>query len=270
MPHDILEFTQPATHSTKPVMVLLRGLFRDQRHWGSFPMLLQQQLPDYHIICLDTLGNGELSQHVSPLKMEEYAQNLLKQLAYHQVRSCIIIGLSLGAMVGLCALATSSEHIGHVIAINSSCRLSPWWQRFNLPMALNQLLRAKKYPHCSRLEQGILQFTSTQQRHNRMLLRQWSEYRQANHTQVINGVRQIIAAARFTPAPMLIGQSNATFITSEQDRLVRPTCSQILANYVNAPCYRVAAAGHDLPLDQPQALIDIIKKIMSGISFKAT
>ena len=270
MQDDVFEMTQIASTSNKPVIVLLRGLFRDQRHWGTFPMRLQQQLPEYHVLCLDTLGNGELSQQVSPLKMEEYAQYLLKQLECHQVRSCMIIGLSLGAMIGICALAASPGHISHVIAINSSCRLSPWWQRFNLPFALNKLLRAKKHTHCSRLEQGILQFTSTQQRDNHTLLKQWSKYRQANHTRMINGIRQIIAAARFIPAPMLIGQSNITFIVGGQDKLVRPACSQALADYVKAPCYQVADAAHDLPLDQPQALIDLIKEIMSGHPYKAT
>ena len=39
--------------------VLLRGLMREQRHWGRFPGELAQVLPAEHIVTPDLPGNGE-------------------------------------------------------------------------------------------------------------------------------------------------------------------------------------------------------------------
>ncbi|MDO6527199.1 alpha/beta fold hydrolase [Motilimonas sp. 1_MG-2023] len=250
--------------TSKPTLVLLRGLSRDQRHWGSFKVLLQQSLPHYQVTCLDTLGNGTLLDHKSPLKMDEYGQYLLAQLAEHEIKQPILVGLSLGGMVALSALAQKPEQIHHVITINSSSNLSPWWQRFSLPWALGHLLFAKRKPHCSRLEYGILQFTSVQQNQNIALLQQWSEYRKEANTKLSNSLRQIIAAATFTVDERLKSVGKVSIVSAMQDRLVNPACSRQLAQHLAAPLFRIENAGHDLALDQPQRLIQTIIQALNN------
>ncbi|MCE2593496.1 alpha/beta hydrolase [Motilimonas cestriensis] len=248
--------------TNKPTLVLLRGLSRDQRHWGSFKTLLQQTLPHYQVTCLDTLGNGTLREHKSPLKMDEYGQDLLAQLADNDIKQPVLVGLSLGGMVALSALAQQPEQIHHVITLNTSSTLSPWWQRFSLPWALGHLLFAKKMPHCSRLEYGILQFTSSQQNQNIALLQQWSDYRKEANTKLSNSLRQILAASAFTVDEGLKTAGKVSIISAVQDRLVNPECSQKLAQHLDAPLFRIDNAGHDLALDQPNRLIETIIKIL--------
>ena len=45
--------------NTREHWVLLRGLMREQRHWGSFPATLAAALPDSLMLTPDLPGNGE-------------------------------------------------------------------------------------------------------------------------------------------------------------------------------------------------------------------
>jgi hypothetical protein len=53
-------------NDTKETWLLLRGLLREQGHWGDFPSQLQQHLPDIKIITLDISGNGLKHLEKSP------------------------------------------------------------------------------------------------------------------------------------------------------------------------------------------------------------
>ena len=46
--------------------VLLRGLWRETRHWGEFPSHLQQQFPGALISTPDIPGNGLRNHETSP------------------------------------------------------------------------------------------------------------------------------------------------------------------------------------------------------------
>ncbi len=43
---------------TQPTWILLRGLMREQRHWGDFPATLARALPGASIVTPDLPGNG--------------------------------------------------------------------------------------------------------------------------------------------------------------------------------------------------------------------
>ena len=46
--------------------LLLRGLAREQRHWGRFPALLSAKLPGDRVFCLDLPGTGTEHRRKSP------------------------------------------------------------------------------------------------------------------------------------------------------------------------------------------------------------
>jgi pimeloyl-ACP methyl ester carboxylesterase len=49
-------------------------------------------------------------------------------------------------------------------------------------------------------------------------------------------------------------------IWSEKDRLVSSHCSQNIAKKFDASCFTHPTAGHDLPLDEPEWLTQILSK----------
>ncbi|MCE2570220.1 alpha/beta fold hydrolase [Motilimonas eburnea] len=247
---------------TKPTIVLLRGLSREQRHWGNFINLLQHQLPEYQVICLDTLGNGTRNRQPSPVSISRYSQDILMQLAERDIEGAVLVGLSLGAMVALSAQAIDTHHISQVIALNTSSRHSWFWQRFATWRVAKALMTATAAPDCSRLEQGILAFTSYRHSHDLVLLKQWSELRKQSPTSVMNALCQIIAAAKFkAPVQALVGK-RVRFIYGKQDQLVSPKCTFKLANLLGAEVDAIDQCGHDIALDQPQKLAEMIALIL--------
>ena len=55
--------------STGQTWVLLRGLMREQRHWGAFVELLAKAFPQHQVVTLDLPGNGLLHQRASPWRV---------------------------------------------------------------------------------------------------------------------------------------------------------------------------------------------------------
>ncbi|MFO6422255.1 alpha/beta fold hydrolase [Motilimonas sp. KMU-193] len=253
--------------NAQPTVVLLRGLSREQRHWGDFPAILQKQLPQHQVICLDTLGNGERFQQQSPLCISLYCQDILNQLAKQKIENAILVGLSLGGMVALASLAAHSsqvDKVSQVIAINTSSRYSWPWQRFALLPFCKGLLSAKRYPDCSKMEHTILTLTSLLHKQDLNVLKYWSELRQQAPTSITNSLRQIIAAARFKPSiDMLVGKP-VSFIYAKQDQLVNPKCTLALAKALKAATYVIDQAGHDVALDQPQVLANTLANIINS------
>ena len=53
--------------------VLLRGLTREQGHWGQFPDQVRAALPGNTVLSIDLPGNGQLNDVQSPTRVEAMA-----------------------------------------------------------------------------------------------------------------------------------------------------------------------------------------------------
>lgn len=248
---------QPAT------WLLLRGLTREQRHWGDFVPRLQAAWPQARVIALDLPGNGVRHRERTPASvaaLADFCHAELATLASQGVpRPCHLLAMSLGAMV---ALAWAERHPGDIAAaalINTSLRpYSRFWQRLR-PGNYATLLRHLLGPGTPvERERTILNLTSRCARSpadTAALLHEWAGYRSDRPVSAANALRQLQAAARFRasaqpPAcPLLL-------LGGAQDRLVDPRCSQALARAWQLPLRLHPQAGHDLPLDAPDWLIE--------------
>jgi hypothetical protein len=70
--------------------VLLRGLMREQRHWGNFTQQFAQAHPHERIITLDFAGNGALYQQASATSigaMVEQARGQVQQQLQQQAKA---------------------------------------------------------------------------------------------------------------------------------------------------------------------------------------
>jgi len=239
--------------------VLLRGLSREQAHWGDFPQTLAYaRAPGDSVLCLDLPGAGALCDQPSPLRVEAMVQACRAQLSALTVAApglppipTVLVGLSMGGMVATAwAQAWPLELAGLVLVNSSARRFSPALQRLRwaaLP-ALLGLLWAQLRGDAAAQERAVLRLTSAQPQHHGAALAAWCAVRQARPVALRNVLRQLLAAARYRgPAqppgvPVLVACSAA-------DRLVSPTCSVRLAQRWHAAICQHPWAGHDLPLD---------------------
>jgi pimeloyl-ACP methyl ester carboxylesterase len=232
--------------------VLLRGLMREARHWGDFPLVFQNGMGAPDVVTLDFPGNGSLHSQASPTSVAEMAENCraqLRQLGYTPPYR--VLALSLGAMV---AVEWSTQHpadIEKLVLINTSLAPhNPFYHRLR-PANYAALAGFLFFASTAQRENLILRITSKRNRtphEQACLLKQWIAYAQAYPVSRANILRQLRAAMFYRvastapPVPVLL-------LAGQQDQLVNVKCSLKLAQRWNCAISLHPTAGHDIPLD---------------------
>jgi pimeloyl-ACP methyl ester carboxylesterase len=232
--------------------VLLRGLMRDARHWGEFPMVFQNGTGAQNVVTLDFPGNGSLHAQASPNNVMQIAESCraqLQQLGYAPPYR--VLALSLGAMVAVEWSTRHPEEIEKLVLINTSLApYNPFYHRLrpsNYPALTGFLIYASN----AQREKLILRITSRQDRtphEQSILLEQWVAYAQACPVTRTNILRQLRAAIFYRAAPAA-PPVPVLLLAGQQDQLVNVKCSLKLAQRWGCAIRLHPTAGHDLPLD---------------------
>jgi pimeloyl-ACP methyl ester carboxylesterase len=241
--------------------VLLRGLMRESRHWGEFPVLFQNAMDCQNVVTLDFPGNGCLHAQTSACSIEEmvnYARSQLQILGYPPPYR--LLAISLGAMVAVAWGERYADDLEKMVLINTSLApLNPFYYRLrprNYP-ALTLLL----YGSAARRENLILKLTSARSRTENLqaILEQWIAYAQQYPITRTNILRQLKAALSFRAGPTTPCVP-VLLLAGQQDQLVNVKCSLALAQHWGCAIRLHPAAGHDLPLDDSLWVIFQVKE----------
>jgi len=230
--------------------VFLRGLMREARHWGSFPEVFREFVPEAQVVTLDLPGNGRLHDQASPLRVEDMAEYCRIALSAQGLAPPYqVLAISLGAMVAVAWSARYPEEVRAGVLINTSLRpFSPFFRRLrpgNYPALLALMLASR---NGERQERRILRLTSCRGAAQPEVLAAWIEYARQYPVSRRNALRQMLAAARYR-APARSPLRHLLLLAAAQDRLVDARCSQRLAACWRVPLAIHPDAGHDLPLD---------------------
>ncbi|HEX4872412.1 MAG TPA: alpha/beta hydrolase [Nevskiaceae bacterium] len=231
--------------------LLLRGLMRDQRHWGPFLEQFRAAAGGAAVYAVDFAGNGARYQETSPASVAGLVADLRAQLPKAR-GPWRVFALSLGAMVTVEWARRHPQELHSAVLVNTSLRpYSRVWERLQ-PRAWPRLLRTLAGGEdATGFEADLLALTSRHPAVDReALLADWVRWHRACPVSRANGLRQLVAAARYRAAPhppavplrLLVGAG---------DQLVSPRCSERLAAAWRLPLHRHPSAGHDLPLDAP-------------------
>ncbi|MGK5079862.1 alpha/beta fold hydrolase [Janthinobacterium sp. HLX7-2] len=246
---------------TQENWVLLRGLMREQRHWGDFPATLARALPNANIITPDLPGNGQRHAQDSATRVAEMVESCRQDLLARGIAAPYhLLALSLGGMVAVEWAHRYPQEIARYVLVNTSMRpFSPFYARLrwqNYPALLRQLLLGDQRSQ----EALILRLTS--HRHaqgNPALVADWLSYQQQYPVSWRNALRQLLSAARYR-APASGPAMPVLVMAGAQDQLVDHRCSQRLARAWQADCLIHRNAGHDLPLDEGQWLAESVAR----------
>ena len=239
--------------------ILLRGLTRESRHWGAFATLLAAR---DGVLPIDLPGNGTAAHVRSPLAVDDYVDALRAeaQQRYGARAPYRVLAMSLGGMVATAWALRYPVEIGQLVLVNTSMRPhSRVYERLR-PSAWPALVRVAQ--HWDGGDSGNIAETLI---HGRTCARRdtlaadletWRAIRESAHVSRANALRQLAAAARFKArgAP----RCAVLVVSSRGDRLVNPVCSARLARAWGAPHVEHPWAGHDLPHDDPQWLVDTL------------
>jgi pimeloyl-ACP methyl ester carboxylesterase len=234
---------------TPPVgWLLLRGLAREQRHWGPFPGVLGAAL-GAPIACLDLPGFGSEHERASPASVGRITDDLRGRFA--QTRGDTrwsVLGISLGGMVALDWCARFPGDFERCVVVNASTRLSRRGQRLRA-RTLVELAPAVFGQPLDRAR-AVLRISSNASPTDReALARLHARWLAERPLAVSNVLRQVLAASRFELPPHV--ETPCLVMSSTGDRMVSWRCSETIARALGAPLALHRSAGHDLTLDAP-------------------
>jgi pimeloyl-ACP methyl ester carboxylesterase len=239
--------------------VLLRGLTREAGHWGGFAQRLASRLEATDaVVALDLPGNGTRYASNSPANVPAMAIACREDLADRGLQPpFVFVGMSLGGLVALHGAYAFAGEVSGCVLINSSLRgHGAFWQR----------LRPLNYARLGRLllplspyerERQVLLMTSADPQRHAGVIEHWGTIAAQRPVSRPNALRQLTAAARYVP-PAKRPSVPLLLLASAGDRLVSPSCSARLAAHWDLPLRLHPDAGHDLPLDDPEWVVQQI------------
>jgi pimeloyl-ACP methyl ester carboxylesterase len=236
--------------------ILLRGLTREGRHWGSFPEQLRVVAgfngDTDSIALLDLPGNGRENALSATLNVADMVKFVRSRAADAGLLPPYrLVAMSLGGMVATGWAQRHPDEVERLVLINTSMRpFSAMNERLRPEVWLALMRAAASWADPMKCETIIHDVTCNRLDTQPDDITAWVAIRQSAPVSAVNGLRQLWAAARFhagnhAPAcPTLL-------LSSKEDRLVNPVCSKRIAARWGAPHVVHAWAGHDLPHDDP-------------------
>lgn len=226
--------------------ILLRGLVRSQFHWKKFGETLKEKLQFDDVQTLELPGNGFLYQKKTPADIFEAIKQLRSQVNFDSGQSLGIIGISLGGMLATQWALSFPQEVSHLVLINSSSSLSPYYERMR-PQNYLSLIKQLIFYSPSRMEKFILNTTSNNLNKWNSQLQENIEFLQQHPTNFINFFNQLKLASQtdFSQVP----KAKKLILTSKADQLVSYKCSELIAKNWSCDIFYHESAGHDLPLD---------------------
>jgi len=237
--------------------VLIRGLFREQRHWGRFPALLSKAFPDSDVICVDIPGAGRRNMELSPTSIESMVDKIRDD--FDARVSVNIIAISMGGMIGLQWAAMYPDEVNSLICINTSAKnYSTFCHRLR-PKNYFNIIKAA-FSNVKYREKAIYSLVSNRPE-NTEVINGWISYAEEYPISKRNFFRQLLAAFRFDITRPV--SCRVLFISSLNDNLVSHIATKAIAEKWLAPMIVNTLAGHDIPLDDPQWLCDKVESFIT-------
>lgn len=245
-------------HGDGPPLVMLRGLGRSVQHWLGYERELAQH---YRVITMDLRGIGQTTLPLSfTHRIHDLAGDVVAVLDALGIEAAHVLGVSLGGMV---ALATGLEHPARclsVIALNTSIagqrtlRMSP---RGAWAIA-SGLVGDEMKIHRNLVE--VL--TSTRLATERKLeaVQKFHAIAATDGLYVFTALKQLILAARFHVKHRLPElQMPVLLIYGADDQFVPSINTRKLKALIpHARLVSIPDAGHEIMMDQPEALRDVL------------
>ena len=240
--------------------IFIRGWGRGVAHWASFLEDVQAAFPQDQFEFLEIPGNGARHLDTSPLTIAEFVRQMRKQSDFvRSGKNFRLVGISLGGMIACEWARLWPKEVELLCLINSSsANHGRIYERLlfnNLP----KMLKIGREKDIAVRELSALEICANSEERRKFVLPSWIEEATLHPVRRQNLVRQLFAAShfRFPQRPPV----KTVLFGSTKDRLVSVKCTERLAEQWGCPLHLHPWAGHDLPLDDPEWMIDCLKKM---------
>ena len=238
-------------------LILLRGLAREAAHWLTFPAQLQQTLGDNcKVHLVDFPGCGQYFRQPALASVADMTDHARTEIAIAEIlarnESVYVLGISMGGMIALDWAQRFPHELNGLILINSSAGNQPFWWRLRPGAWLTMILALLS--DSSAREARVLKIVSNNTADYAQNLSQWLSIQQQRPVVRATIMTMLRAAAQFRPQPTCA--VNGLVLASDGDRIVSVRASLSIAQQFHWPVLRHPSAGHDLPMDDPDWIVD--------------
>ncbi len=241
-------------------VVLLPGLWRSNHYWHQFPEHLRRKLPSARVHCPDLPGFGEYCEGYSPSKINEILDLLRGSTWFKRLdRPFLLVGQSIGAMLALEWQSRYPDEVAGCILINVSDKAFPLpFKRFNwrafFPLFYHWCLPSSALER----EQVRLKFTSNMPKFRTSIIHQRTAWHLSFPPKLGNIWRQLIAIGSFH-SEEINAVRPLLYINSIHDQWMSPDATDSMCERVPGKRMFHPTAGHDIALDEPAWLSQIVK-----------
>lgn len=246
--------------------VLIRGLAREQAHWGPFRELIESKFGPENIHYLDLPGTGTELDQQCPATIAKITDELRSRAEWRFYEKGIsenpvcLVAISLGGMIAVDWLKRYPSDFQYAFIINSSLRgLSPVYRRLQ-PKAWLKVLRAVFTADAFKREKIVYSLVCNYAEKEKELVDEWAETAMLRPLKRKTFFRQLLAASKFHSPDFINTDTKVTVLTSACDRMVDCHCSFRIAQRYEWPVHVHLHAGHDLTSDQPEWVLGKIEK----------
>lgn len=238
--------------------VLLRGLAREKGHWVDFDKKMKNAF-EGEVLCLDLPGAGESLDESVPLSIKGMTDFIRAKWLLQKDKNSkwSLLAISLGGMIAMDWCSRYPDDFDQLITINSSTKkLSSPFKRIS-PLAIKSLLKTLFINNSFEREKLILDLITNHKSVDPKIAQQWALLAETRQIKISSFLRQLFAASQFKlpqklDLPYLV-------LACEKDRFTNCECSKRIAKYFNTQIFIHPSAGHDLPIDDPDWIINRIK-----------
>lgn len=239
--------------------LLLRGLATEQAQWSRFKTMIEGEADKKDVLCLDIPGAGDHFQEKSPLSIDHYVYFLREKfLAKKKEGPYALVAISMGAMIGMRWKELFPKDFEKSIFLNTSSKdIAPFYKRAK-PSGIKFFLNVATKTTMHERVKTILNFTTNllDEKKKEELTNQLSETYTKRPISKENQLRQLLSASLFKAPKRIDG--DLLFLVGKKDRLVDYHCSVKLSQRFQAKVFIHEEAGHDLPLDDPEWILEKI------------
>lgn len=241
-------------------IILLRGLARWSAHWLGFEELVIKQ--GFRVVTIDNRGFGKSSgvRIEKNTTIHELADDVAQIISREAPAGAHIVGLSLGAMIGLALAAMKPQLVRSLMMVNSSvggsgiARLSP-----KAMLAIARALVSKSHSYGA-LSRSLLS-PGAEDDKRKKLATEWKKIDIDAKIPLTGLWRQLAAARKFVGfVEMSAISCPVTILRCDQDQFVDPRNSDFIHKQIaNSELVRHSSAGHELAVDDPDWFAKQIK-----------
>jgi 3-oxoadipate enol-lactonase len=241
-----------------PAVLLIHGLGWDHSLWNP---TIDRLATQYRVIAADTRGHGATDRPDGPYDIGMFAQDYAALADALGLARIAVVGLSQGGMIAQALALLRPDLVGALALISTACKSDPS-VRDNMEARIAATEQAGPEAAAHIAAESI--FSPAWRAANPAALARFIAWRSAMPVAPLNAAARAVYGFDLSADLPRIAVPTLV-VAGDEDALTRPPGMQMIASLIaGAQLHRIPAAGHMIPVEQPDPLAAILDAFLQA------